>query len=768
MRTEEIEEPRVMVVDLHADRVRNPGVRTGGPRFPLSPEDEEGLVLGALFQDRQHVPDVRPLVRQELLLRHQQVPDDLVGGGDDAALVRGGVAEDDDAAVLEPVSRLRRQEGIRPLHDHPGGGRPVLPEEPVPVRPVDRFRAAPRRQEEVRGHGEQQFVELLVEFVDRDPRRGDAPFGPVRTLVQFPKPFRALLVPVQEEAAGVELLGPERLDVAGQDDPRQLRAVDPRGVAEGSRAVEDQADRRLRAPVEEDPHRVPGHVAVRSPGELHGKWVRADVHAELAHGDLGELDHTRGGHPVLLVVDPDLLARHDPDPEDVPPPHRQLRDRLDHRVVHVLVGPELDRLVLAVVIHHPRLLHLPVLGDEDVEEGVDEAVLDLVQALVHPFFRLEVRGVDHRHQLRPALVDVLVLQVLRVGEDVVLPEEGVRDGDVIVAGPGEEGPPSPPGDVGEPDVVAEPVSSEEEGDPEGTSRREIRGEFGTQVLEVGGIEPEREGVLLGDEEVRLERPPDEGERGPEDRPAELVQLAVPRVVLLDLLRHRRERGLVRGGPVGDLRIEPQLEEVRELEGDVGVGVERPRDVFQREPVRLVVCEVRMAEADEGVHERRLFPRHQPCEDERPVDLRTGAQDLGVVELAAKPPEQRGAFLEGPALPPDHVEGPEEVGEGPGGDREGVGSADAQVQAVEHLHHLQEVVFPGRVADREQDPGLPGPLVFSRGEILQVDVDPHPVPRLVEEPEDPGHAVRRGETDVSGVVSPEDPQQFLPGGGRNGR
>ena len=47
-------------------------------------------------------------------------------------------------------------------------------------------------------------------------------------------------------------------------------------------------------------------------------------------------------------------------------------------------------------------------------------------------------------------------------------------------------------------------------------------------------------------------------------------------------------------------------------------------------------------------------------------------------------------------------------------------------------------------------------------FLHVDVDPHAAFRLVKEPQDPGHAFRRGEADVPGVVAPQQAQQILPG------
>jgi len=83
-------------------------------------------------------------------------------------------------------------------------------------------------------------------------------------------------------------------------------------------------------------------------------------------------------------------------------------------------------------------------------------------------------------------------------------------------------------------------------------------------------------ALLRDEEVRLERPADEGEGGPEDRAAEPVQLSMPRVVIGRFSFVAAASAASYAGPrsatSGSNR---SLEETRELEGDVGMGAETP-------------------------------------------------------------------------------------------------------------------------------------------------------------------------------------------------
>ena len=51
-----------------------------------------------------------------------------------------------------------------------------------------------------------------------------------------------------------------------------------------------------------------------------------------------------------------------------------------------------------------------------------------------------------------------------------------------------------------------------------------------------------------------------------------------------------------------------------------MGVEGALDVVQAEALRLAVGQVGMAEGDEAVHQRRLFPSHYPVRNELPVGV----------------------------------------------------------------------------------------------------------------------------------------------------
>ena len=101
------------------------------------------------------------------------------------------------------------------------------------------------------------------------------------------------------------------------------------------------------------------------------------------------------------MVDPHPLAGDDADAEDVTPLPRQPGNGFDHGVVHVLVGAELDRLIFPVIIHHARITGNPPVGDEDIEEGVGDPELELVEAQVFhiPLPFSQIGGVEDHHQL---------------------------------------------------------------------------------------------------------------------------------------------------------------------------------------------------------------------------------------------------------------------------------------------------------------------------------------------------------------------------------
>ncbi len=526
-------------------------------------QDEPRLVRRPLLEDGDHPCHVLLLVGKELGIAHEQVSDDLVGGGDHAALVGRGVAHDDDPLLLQLHARLGRDEGVGPFHDGACRRGAVGQEEAFPVVGVDGLGTSPSRDEEVGLGGEGELPEEAGELVDGDPLLEKSVRFHGRLAVQGLKALGAAAASEEHEAPLVQRIRVEGIQVLLQEDAGELFVARPLGIEERRGPVQDEADLHPGIAVQHDAHGVACHVAVGAAGELHAEGVVHHVDAEVCHGDLGEADHAGRGDAELLVVDADRLAGHDADAQEIAAIFGDARDALDHGVVHVLVRAEFDRLVFAVVVHHRRELRHAVLGHEDVEEGVRHAVLQLVEPerlQVALAASLQVPRFEDQHEFRSTLVDVLVLQVLRVGKDEVLTEDGVRVGDEIVAVPRDHRAPPAAGDVGEAYVVAETEAAEEEGDSEGEGGGKIRGELPAEFGEIGRVEPEGERLFLRHVEVRLQGVLYEDEAAAEDGAAHLVQVAVSGVVVRHDALGLGEGARIYELTVGDRGVEAYREE----------------------------------------------------------------------------------------------------------------------------------------------------------------------------------------------------------------
>ena len=134
--------------------------------------------------------------------------------------------------------------------------------------------------------------------------------------------------------------------------------------------------------------------------------------------------------------------------------------------MHVLVGTKLNRLIFAVVVDHPGIFCLAVLSDKDVEKGVDQAVLELVEPLGDQFPIFLPCSVKNYNHLRTTLVNILVLEVLGMGQHVILAKQGIRAGDIVVASVGDQCPPTAARDIRKTDMVAGTVTPIEVSDAE--------------------------------------------------------------------------------------------------------------------------------------------------------------------------------------------------------------------------------------------------------------------------------------------------------------
>ncbi len=300
------------------------------------------------------------------------------------------------------------------------------------------------------------------------------------------------------------------------------------------------------------------------------------------------------------------------------------------------------------------------------------------------------------------------------------------------------------------------VAGEEEGDPEGAFRREVGGELLAEIVEVPGIEPEGEGVLLRHEGVRLERAPDHGQGGAVDRAPEVVQEPVPRVVLLDLPLRLLQGQAVRLLPPLDSRGEPGFEEADQAQRHLRIGREGPVDLVVGVVIRLDVGQRGMAEGDEGVDEGRLVPRHPPRDDEFPVSGGGVGEDQGVEQLLLELPDPLLTRREDLLVPSPHVERPQEPGLDPGADGECVCPAHSQPEPVEDFHDLGEEPPLGRIRHGQENAALP-PLPGRFGLLETAEHSPVG-PSHVEKPDDPGHPAGGGKAQVGRVVLPEDLQE----------
>jgi hypothetical protein len=281
--------------------------------------------------------------------------------------------------------------------------------------------------------------------------------------------------------------------------------------------------------------------------------------------------------------------------------------------------------------------------------------------------------------------------------------------DVVVPGVAEDCAPAAPGDVREPDVIAETRAREEVGDAEGALPGQVGREGRRQVVEVGRVEPEGEGVLLLHEEVGLQGPLHQQERHLEERAAELVDHPVAGGVCRHLLLHPGQLRGVGGLAIGANRVEAQLEEPDEIQGDLGMEVERPDHVLVGVVLRLRVGAGGVAEADDGVDQRRLLDGHQPAEDELVPGRRVDVEDLRCEELAAQPAEALTVLRERLAAAVGDAEGADEPGLAVGLQREGEQAAGAELEGVEDLHDLHEEAARRRIGHREDHRGLRAPL-----------------------------------------------------------
>ncbi len=271
--------------------------------------------------------------------------------------------------------------------------------------------------------------------------------------------------------------------------------------------------------------------------------------------------------------------------------------------------------------------------------------------------------------------------MLRVCKNADLTEQGVGVGDVIVPGTRDDGPPATAGDVGIAHVVPDSVAPEEKGDAERPPGRQINRELRGQFFQVGRVESESQSVFFRDEEVGFQGVPDKGDAGVEDLPAELIDVAVPRVERLHLLPCLFPQAVELGFPVRQIGIETGPEKAGQPEAHVWMGVESPHHVLEPVPLRLTVGQGRVAESDEGVYERGVLTAYDPVAKKGGIGRRARRQHLGVVQLPLDRFESRHVPLQELTRAGGAVEAAEKIGKGPFSDDQAVETVDTEIESV---------------------------------------------------------------------------------------
>ena len=172
--------------------------------------------------------------------------------------------------------------------------------------------------------------------------------------------------------------GVEVIQIILQHQSAQFFSIYPLRIINPCRAVDDAQYLDLRTSIQQELHAVSGHIAVWTACHSHGKGILIDIQPDLLHGDFCKLHHSPRGDTVFFVIDTDTLAGHDTDTEEVTATDGLSCDQLDHVVMHVLVRPQLDGLVLSVIVDHPWICGPTLFGHENIQEGVEESILNFV------------------------------------------------------------------------------------------------------------------------------------------------------------------------------------------------------------------------------------------------------------------------------------------------------------------------------------------------------------------------------------------------------
>ena len=288
--------------------------------------------------------------------------------------------------------------------------------------------------------------------------------------------------------------------------------------------------------------------------------------------------------------------------------------------MHVLIRADLDRLGVTVVVNDPTVSGYPVVGDENIQKCVGDTVLKFIEPEVFSFTPdlFKIGGVENDRQLGAPLIDILVFQLLGIGQNIHLAEDGVGRGDIIIGTPGDDGAPTAAGNIGEADMIPGAETAEEKGNAERERFRKVCGEFPTEQPEVPRVKPESQRLFFIHKKVGFEGVRYQQQAAAVDSPPDIVQPAMAGVVTLYGIMNLGQSGRIQFIPLDLVRIETQSEQTDQELRHFGMIIKRTLNILQPEPLRLAVSQAGMAERDEGVDECSIFTGEKPFDNIVPI------------------------------------------------------------------------------------------------------------------------------------------------------
>ena len=133
------------------------------------------------------------------------------------------------------------------------------------------------------------------------------------------------------------------------------------------------------------------------------------------------------------MIDTDRLAGNHSTTQNIAAFLGLFGNQLDHRIVHIFVGTQFNRLILGIVINDQRIFRPTfTVGHIEIKKSVDKTVLQFVKTLQASGTIAKITDIVDDNHLRAAFIDVLVFQMLSMGQNVDLTQQSAGSGEEII------------------------------------------------------------------------------------------------------------------------------------------------------------------------------------------------------------------------------------------------------------------------------------------------------------------------------------------------